>query len=505
MMRCAVGAIVLALLFLITLCLPATGQTPAQRRTAQQLYVQAQILERRQQLPQAVAKINEALKLVPKNDVYLAYAATLELRTGQAQQALDHVRQAVRIDGGKPAYRVLLLKAARECQDADETEKAARKVIALGAGRVGQANLRDAQAALPESLYQQALTLDRAGNYDKAVEPVKEALRHDAKNAWYRTYKGELETLAERDAFARHALETPAEQEKTVAGLARYLVKPARNDRDKARLIFRWITNRVEYDVAALLGGKLSNSRPADVLARRLCVCEGYAQLYLALAREVGLEVELVRGRCKSRITGPDRKSLSHTWVAVKIEGKWQLVDPTQGAGDIDLARRCFVRQYKDYFFLPPPEKLIFTHLPRQPRWQLLSETVSDEEFDRWGLIDARLFAFGVKVEDLRALTTDKTFKEAVELLGYTGPRLKILKAPLRKQLQAGNRYDVEIEAPGVLEMGVAINGKLHLFARRGPKFVGTIVTPQQGTVFLAARWSRNGKGLEGFLRYAVE
>ena len=33
---------------------------------------------------------------------------------------------------------------------------------------------------------------------------------------------------------------------------------------------------------------------------------------------------------------------------------------------------------------------------------------------------------------------------------------------------------------------------------------MGTIATPPQGVVFLAARWSRKDKGLEGFLRYAV-
>lgn len=505
MKRFVIRPAVLASLILASLCRPAAGQTAAQRRTAQQLYVQAQILERQRQLPQAVAKINEALRLVPKSDAYLAYAVTLELRTKQGQQALEHARAAVRINGRKYVHHVLLLKAALECQDDAETEKAARKVIALGAGRVGQANLREARAALPACLSRQALALGLESKYEEAVARLKEASRLDPKNAWYRTYKAELEALAERDAFDRHALQTPAKEEKTVAGLARYLVKPARNDCDKARLIFRWVTSRIDYDVPALLGGKPSNSRPADVLAKRLCVCEGYAQLYVALAREAGLEVEQIRGRCKSRITDSPRKSLSHTWVAVKLDGKWQLVDPTQGAGAINLATRRFTRRYNDYFFLTPPEKLIFTHLPRQPRWQLLPQTVSDQEFDRWGFIDARLFAFGVTVEGLQALTRDKNFKEVVEVLGYQGPRLRLVIAPLHKQLQAGKRYEVEIEAPGVLDMGVAIDGKVHPFARRGQKFVGTITAPQKGVVLLAARWSRKAKSMDAFLRYAVE
>ena len=306
------------------------------------------------------------------------------------------------------------MKAALECQDAEQSEKAARKVIALGVGRVGTLHLREARQALPEAVYLQALALAREQKYGRAATRMKEAVRLNAKNAWYRTYKGELEKLAERDAFDRHALETPAEEEKTVAGLARYLVKPAKNDRDKARLIFRWVTNRLDYDVVALYGNKRSNYRPADVLARRLCVCEGYANLYAALAREAGLEIDLVYGRTKSRIAVPGGKPLGHVWVAVKIDGQWQLLDPTWGAGNLIVEKRQFVRRYNDFYFLVAPEKLIYTHLPREERWQLLAKAVSGEEFDHLGYINAVLFDYGVKLEDLQKLTGGKDFKGVV-------------------------------------------------------------------------------------------
>ena len=59
-------------------------------------------------------------------------------------------------------------------------------------------------------------------------------------------------------AIDQHALHTPKSAERTIASLAAYLTRPARNDREKARAIFRWITANIAYDdVAAMTGTRL--------------------------------------------------------------------------------------------------------------------------------------------------------------------------------------------------------------------------------------------------------
>src|SRR6266542_1311686 len=387
----------LACLLLFVPLAPAIAQTVADRQTAQQLYVQARALEQQNRLPQAIASMLQALSLVPKNDGYQAYTAALELKAGQGYFA-------------------------------------------------------EARRVLPEAIYLQALALDREDKHDKAAARMEEALRLNPKNTWYRTYLGDLEKLAEGDAFDRHALDTPAEEEKTIERLAKYLVKPAKNDEEKARLIFRWITDRVKYDVETFLTGrlKLSDNLPEVVLEKRLCVCEGYARLYVALARAGGLKAEQVAGRAKTRVSGADgrpvmrvdSKAAGHAWVAVKLDGEWKLLDPTWGSGHVDNGR--FVRHYNDYYFLTPPERLIFTHLPKEQRWQFLSTPVAAEEFDRWGEVSSTLFNYGVKTEDVQALVSDKDFKGTVEGFSHTGPRLKLLNVKLHKYLQAGKRYPVE-------------------------------------------------------------
>lgn len=51
----------------------------------------------------------------------------------------------------------------------------------------------------------------------------------------------------------RHALLAPREVEESLPRLVQYLVQPARTERDKARVLFRWVTDRIRYDIDALV------------------------------------------------------------------------------------------------------------------------------------------------------------------------------------------------------------------------------------------------------------
>ncbi|MDD2835635.1 MAG: hypothetical protein PHY05_05740, partial [Methanothrix sp.] len=52
-----------------------------------------------------------------------------------------------------------------------------------------------------------------------------------------------------------HAMNAPSSAEATIESLAAYLIEPAKNDREKARAIFRWITENIDYNVAVFFGG----------------------------------------------------------------------------------------------------------------------------------------------------------------------------------------------------------------------------------------------------------
>jgi hypothetical protein len=49
-------------------------------------------------------------------------------------------------------------------------------------------------------------------------------------------------------AIDEHALKAPKELESSIDSLVAYLIKPARNDKEKLRAIFRWIATNISYD-----------------------------------------------------------------------------------------------------------------------------------------------------------------------------------------------------------------------------------------------------------------
>lgn len=56
-----------------------------------------------------------------------------------------------------------------------------------------------------------------------------------------------------------HALKVPKSMENSVEALCRYVIKPANKEMEKCRLFYRWITNNISYDTAALFQDVLTS------------------------------------------------------------------------------------------------------------------------------------------------------------------------------------------------------------------------------------------------------
>ncbi len=118
--------------------------------------------------------------------------------------------------------------------------------------------------------------------------------------------KNELAAIAPNDFSAplnysyeeidSHALNAPASAEGNVPSLAAYLAKPAKNDREKARAIFRWITENIDYNVDVFFNEGTGATNSEDVLKSRRSICYGYSDLFLSLAGEMGLQAVRISG-----------------------------------------------------------------------------------------------------------------------------------------------------------------------------------------------------------------
>jgi hypothetical protein len=180
-------------------------------------------------------------------------------------------------------------------------------------------------------------------------------------------------------AIDAHARAAPGSAAASVESLAAYLSDAADAERGKVRAAFAWIAHNIAYDLSRW--GVETDSE--TVLADRRAACVGYATLFETLVEHMGLEAEIIWGHGKGRgylVGEPISEAGNHAWNAVKIGGKWALVDCTWGAGWVNDEGR-FVKSLTEHYFLTSPGEFVNDHFPDDPKWQLLPKAVSAEEY----------------------------------------------------------------------------------------------------------------------------
>jgi hypothetical protein len=179
-----------------------------------------------------------------------------------------------------------------------------------------------------------------------------------------------------------HGKTAPPKATVTVKALAEYLMTICENVEEKARVIYKWITENIAYDVAGYFSGKYGDLSPEGVLQSRKAVCSGYAALFAALCKECSIPCERICGYAKGygHNTGQPFEESNHEWNAINIDDNWYLVEATWGAGYIN--GKVYSRKFIDEYFMMSPEQFITTHLPQDDKWQLLDKKISKKEFE---------------------------------------------------------------------------------------------------------------------------
>ncbi|WP_421794607.1 transglutaminase domain-containing protein [Haliscomenobacter sp.] len=192
-------------------------------------------------------------------------------------------------------------------------------------------------------------------------------------------------------AIDTYALNAPVEACKSPESLAYYLKGTGKfSEQEKARAIYTWVTHNIRYNHSIIeqnLLGTRENTlmqQAENVLAQRSGVCEGYANLYKALANLMGLSAEIVTG--KVRREDGQIPEIGHAWIAIKIGGEWSLSDPTWGAGYYDPDAGIHFPPSDDLYFLVPPIDMIRDHYPFDPVWQLNRFPMTQSQWENWDL-----------------------------------------------------------------------------------------------------------------------
>lgn len=179
--------------------------------------------------------------------------------------------------------------------------------------------------------------------------------------------------------------------------LAKQLAALGKNDLEKVRAIFRWITEHIDYNMIVYNRNKkivpvfyeesddsnaalppLNERVAAKVLYRKVAFCDGYARLFKTLCDHAGIQSEIIFGYARNNIS--KRFAVNHTWNAVYLDSTWHLLDVTWASGFVTYSNE-YIKQYNDFYFLTPPDQFIRDHYPEDLQWTLLKETPIYREF----------------------------------------------------------------------------------------------------------------------------
>ncbi|PKQ61097.1 hypothetical protein BZG02_16765 [Labilibaculum filiforme] len=172
-------------------------------------------------------------------------------------------------------------------------------------------------------------------------------------------------------------------------------------DADRAKAAFIWLAKHIKYDtkgVNQVQKIRFSYSSEEDLQAQKKqfrknlaletlksqkALCEGYATLYQEICLFLNIECVLIPGTAKRFVSeiGNTNLASNHAWNAVKINGKWKLVDITWAAGSVDYAKMEFMQEYTPAYFDSEPEEFAMKHYPDDEEWLLLNKKLSKEEF----------------------------------------------------------------------------------------------------------------------------
>ncbi len=244
----------------------------------------------------------------------------------------------------------------------------------------------------------------------------------------------------------------------------------SKTDIEKARAIFAWIGHNIEYDV----GLDSSYCYSADgVWQHRKGACDGYAGLYVQLAKAVGLNVQKVSGQTKYDSSDYGSSLGSHSWILVHLADRDMLMDPTWGAGSVSgpVSSRypygdTFTYNYKDYWFDVDPYIMITTHFTSSKELQLLPVAVTLEQFKVLPGINPAFGKTGVDGKEMFdfLLAHTKTWGPYIykNFADLWKEGVVINKFLMTRNLKTNESYTMNITFPSSIRLCVSYDGNVY-------------------------------------------
>ena len=176
----------------------------------------------------------------------------------------------------------------------------------------------------------------------------------------------------------------------TLTKFCDYLSAKASNlkEEQKVNLAYKWITENIKYDE----DGSVERD-PDKFFQSKTTVCSGYAHLFYRMLKAMNYNEDNIRnitGYAKgSTYSVYKEPTVDHEWNAVKINGKWCLIDATWDAG---------VKDYK--YFCTKPQCFVRDHLPTENENQFLDNPISLQTYHNYILTTGLFCKYNVEIKE---------------------------------------------------------------------------------------------------------
>jgi len=191
------------------------------------------------------------------------------------------------------------------------------------------------------------------------------------------------------------------EPQKHINELVNYLSGQADDNLNKVKLFHDWIAQNIAYDTHSYFKNKIPDQSYEAVLKRGNSVCQGNANLLKKMCDLADIDSEIIlgysRGYGHALFEKEKVKESNHAWNAVKDEnGEWHLLDATWDAGYIK--DRKFVKEYSTNYLFIPPEQMLYTHFPEDPKWQIIPAKLDATQISNLPKLNGYFFGFDLKL-----------------------------------------------------------------------------------------------------------
>lgn len=217
----------------------------------------------------------------------------------------------------------------------------------------------------------------------------------------------------------------------TIDNVVNFVNQTFKNEEDKVRAYFSYISLNISYNLDRLTELKLYSASsfqnhlkvslsetPATVFNQKKAVCEGYSNLMQYFCKKSGIICETVIGYVK--IENEVKTDLLHEWNSVQIDSLWYLIDITWSNGYVNHNNE-FIKQFSELYYLKNNAYFIKDHLPLDPMWQLTNNPFSKNYFFKNDTTN-RFFSNDFRFRDSisKFLRLNQEEKELQEIINYS-------------------------------------------------------------------------------------